>query len=94
MPSKTYIIDEANSHALMTGEKEMSLREILEKIVRNNERILLSDRNKDWEASALLENLSEPMLKRRAHMQPGLYIAEISEGGYLGTVLYKIKAKA
>lgn len=77
----------------MTGEKEMSLREILEKIVRNNERILLSDRNKDWEASALLENLSEPMLKRRAHMQPGLYIAEISEGGYLGTVLYKIKAQ-
>lgn len=78
----------------MTGENDMSLREILEKIVRNNEKILLSDRNKDWEASALLANLSEPMLKRRAHMQPGLYIAEINEGGYLGTVLYKIKAKA
>ncbi|MBN2246055.1 MAG: hypothetical protein JW755_09450 [Candidatus Aminicenantes bacterium] len=72
----------------------MSLREILERIVRNKEKILLSDRNHDWEASALLEKLSEPMLKRRAHMQPGLYIAEINEGGYLGTVLYKIKTKA
>ena len=34
------------------------------------------------------------MLKRAAYFQPGMYIAEINEGGYLGTVLYKVKQKA
>jgi len=77
----------------MTREEAMSLKEILEKIVEEGARILLSDRNKDWEASVLLENLSEPMLKRRAHIQPGLYIAEINDSGYLGQVLYKVKQK-
>ncbi len=71
----------------------MSLREILEKIVEDDNQVLLSDSNKDWEASTLLENLSEPMLRRQAYMQPGLYIAEINDGGYLGTVLYKVKRK-
>ncbi len=78
----------------MTGEETMSLKDILEKIVEEGARILLSDRSKDWEASILLENLSEPMLKRRAHLQPGLYIAEINDSGYLGQVLYKVKQKA
>ena len=78
----------------MTREETMSLKDILEKIVEEGARILLSDRNKDWEASVLLENLSEPMLKRRAHLQPGLYIAEINDSGYLGQVLYKVKQKA
>ncbi len=78
----------------MTGEETMSLKNILEKIVEEGARILLSDKNKDWEASVLLENLSEPMLKRRAHLQPGLYIAEINDSGYLGQVLYKVKQKA
>ncbi|MCZ6820026.1 MAG: hypothetical protein O7G31_11140 [Calditrichaeota bacterium] len=32
----------------------MSLKEILQKIVENGESILLSDNEKDWEASALL----------------------------------------
>lgn len=72
----------------------MSLKEILEKIVEEGGRILLSDRNKDWEASVLLKSLSEPMLKRRAHFQAGLYIAEINDSGYLGQVLYRIKQKA
>ncbi len=71
----------------------MSLRDILEKLVQGNAPILLSDSNKDWEAGALLETLSEPMLKRAAYFQPGMYIAEINEGGYLGTVLYKVKQK-
>jgi hypothetical protein len=76
-------------------EETMSLREILEKIVEKGEPFLLSDReNKDWEASSLLQRLSEPMLKRRAHLQPGLYIAEINDSGYLGSVLYKVKQKA
>ena len=71
----------------------MCLRDILEKLVQGNAPILLSDSNNDWEAGALLETLSEPMLKRLAYFQPGMYIAEINEGGYLGTVLYKIKQK-
>jgi hypothetical protein len=72
----------------------MRLREILEKIVEDEEQVLLSNNGKDWEASALLENLSEPMLRRQAYLQPGLYIAEINDAGYLGTVLYKVKSKS
>ena len=71
----------------------MCLKDILEKLVEGEAPILLSDSTKDWEAGALLETLSEPMLKRTAFFQPGMYIAEINEGGYLGTVLYKIKQK-
>jgi hypothetical protein len=72
----------------------MSLRDILSKLVENDVPIVLNDGNQDWEASALLETLSEPMLKRNAHLQSGLYIAEIDDGGYLGRVLYKVKEKA
>ncbi len=72
----------------------MSLRNILEKIIKDGNSILLSDSNKDWEASDLLANLSEPMLRTQAHLQPGLYIAEINDSGYLGQVLFKIKRKA
>ena len=71
----------------------MSLKEILEGIVENNTPIMLADSNKDWEAGDLLQKLSPIMLKRQAHMQPGLYIAEVSDAGYLGRVLYKIKQK-
>ncbi|MCX6579385.1 MAG: hypothetical protein NT166_04315 [Candidatus Aminicenantes bacterium] len=71
----------------------MNLRDILNKLVETDETVLLSDRNGDWEASALLEKLSAPMLKRAAHLQPGMYIAEINAGGYLGEVLYRIKQK-
>lgn len=72
----------------------MSLRDILEKLVAERVPILLTDRNKDWEASELLENLSQPMLKRRAHFQPGMYIALINDAGYLGEVLYRVKSAA
>lgn len=72
----------------------MSLRNILEKIIEDGNSILLSDSNKDWEASDLLANLSEPMLRTQAHLQPGLYIAEINDSGFLGQVLFKIKRKA
>jgi len=78
----------------MTREEAMSLKEILEKIVEEGARILLSDSNKDWEASVLLKNLSESILKRKAYFQPGLYIAEINDSGYLGQVLYRVKQKA
>jgi hypothetical protein len=71
----------------------MSLRDVLNKLVQNKTPIMLNDGSKDWEASDLLETLSEPMLRRDAYMQPGLYIAEINSGGYLGQVLYKVKQK-
>ena len=69
----------------------MCLQEILKKIVESNETVVLSDRKKDWNANELLENLSGPMLKRQAHFQPGMYIALINDGGYLGEVIYRVK---
>ena len=75
------------------GETPMSLREILTKLVENDTPILLNDANGDWEAKTLLETLPEPRLRRPAHLQSGLYIAEINDGGYLGRVLYKVKQK-
>ena len=72
----------------------MILKEILQKIVDDDDKILLCENGRDWEASELLESLSEPRLRVLAHLQPGLYVAEISEKGYLGRVLYKLKAKA
>jgi hypothetical protein len=73
----------------------MCLREILEKLANNGDHILLSDGNsRDWEADALLAALSGPMLRKQAYLQPGLYIAEINDAGYLGHVLYRVKAKA
>lgn len=74
-------------------EEIMLLKEILRKLVEDNEPVLLSNNGKDWTADALLESLSEPMLKMKAHLQPGLYIAAINEAGYLGQVLYKLKPK-
>lgn len=72
----------------------MSLKEILQKIVESGESILLSDSERDWEANELLSGLSERMLKTRAHLQSGLYIAEINDAGYLGRVMFKVKQKA
>ncbi len=75
-------------------EEVMSLREILEKLVEKKAPVLLCDsRDKKWEAGDLLKNLSTPMLKKKAHMQPGLYIAEINDSGYLGGVLFKLQHK-
>jgi hypothetical protein len=71
----------------------MLLKEILHKLVEDREPVLLSNNGQDWTADALLESLSEPVLKIRAHLQPGLYIAEINDAGYLGRVLYKLKPK-
>lgn len=72
----------------------MSLKDILEKLANNGNDILLCDgNNKLWEAGALLEELSGPMLKKRAYFQPGLYIAEINDAGYLGHILYRVKAR-
>lgn len=72
----------------------MSLKDILQKIIEDKESIHLSDSEKDWDASDLLATLSERMLNRKAHLQPGMYIAEVDDGGYLGRVMYRIKQKA
>lgn len=71
----------------------MSLKEILEGIVQNNTPILLCSGDKEYEATTLLETLHPVKLKRQAHLQNGLYIAAISDGGYLGDVMYKVKQK-
>ena len=71
----------------------MVLREILEKIETEETPILLSDPKGDWNARDLLDRLSEPMLKRTVYLQPGLYIALINDGGYLGEVLYRVKQR-
>ena len=68
----------------------MILKEILQKIADEGDEVLLRKDNTDWQASSLLTSLSEITLKRRAHFQQGLYIADIDEKGYLGCVLYKI----
>ena len=72
----------------------MSLKEILAKLASDKEPILLNDGDQDWEAGELLENLSEPRLKVNAHIQAGMYIAEIDPKGYLGRILYRVKEKA
>ena len=66
----------------------MVLREILQQLVEDDEQVWLSDRKGDWNANQLLGNLSEPMLRRQAHLQPGLYIIEIHSEG--NTSRYKL----
>ena len=67
----------------------MKLNEILQKLVDEGNSALLNDGDKISSAGDLLESLSDLMLNRKAHIQPGLYIAEIDDSGYLGKVLYK-----
>jgi len=69
----------------------MTLRETLQKMAAENGSAKLSYGEKVSEPGELLNTLSEPMLNRKAHVQPGLYIAEINEGGYLGQVLLKFE---
>jgi len=72
----------------------MHLKEILQKIVESKEEMFLCDSDHDWDANALLETLSEPILNLSAYFQPGMYIAEVNPGGYLGRVLYRVKSKS
>jgi len=66
-----------------------NLQEILQHLA-NTENPQLTDHNQTKSsASEFLNSLSEKKLKTRAFLQPGLYIAEINEGGYLGTVLFR-----
>jgi hypothetical protein len=67
----------------------MNLKEVLQKLVDEGNSALLNDGDKISSAGDLLDSLSDLTLNRKAHIQPGLYIAEIDDGGYLGKVLYK-----
>ena len=67
----------------------MTLQEILQQMVDENNTAKLSNGNGAGDAGTLLKTLSEPMLRTQAHMQPGLYIAEINPDGYLGQVLLR-----
>ena len=68
----------------------MTLKEILIGLVKDKN-LLLSNAKGSFTPAVLLENLSESKLKTNSHYQPNLYIAEINESGYLGTVLYRVK---
>ena len=59
----------------------MNLKEVLQKLVDEGNSALLNDGDKISSAGDLLDSLSDFSLKRKAHMQPGLYIAEIDDGG-------------
>ena len=71
----------------------MILRDILQQMVDEGNTAEMSNGNGATEAGALLKTLSEPMLNRRAHLQQGLYIAELDENGYLGRVLLRFTQK-
>ncbi len=72
----------------------MCLKEALEKIVNDQQAVLLKDSRREWEAGDLLNSLSAPMLKRPVHMLSGVYIAAVMESGLMGEVLYRLRAKA
>jgi hypothetical protein len=69
----------------------MLLREILQQLANDGNPVLFNGKSAGLEASVLLNTLSEIQLKKRSHLQPGMYIAEINDAGYLGTVLYRFK---
>ena len=69
----------------------MTLRDILQQMVDEKNTSMLSSGNGATDAGTLLQTLSNPMLAAQAHMQPGLYIAEINPDGYLGRVLLRFE---
>ncbi|MBN2431346.1 MAG: hypothetical protein JXQ27_07715 [Acidobacteria bacterium] len=72
----------------------MSLREILEKLATQPQPVILYDSRQGWPPAELLADLSDRVLNRQAHLQPGMYIAEINDAGYLGRILYRFKSQA
>ena len=69
----------------------MSLKEILTKIVNDKESVLLCNALGSYKAEELLDDLQDTKLNIRSHYQKGLYIAKISETGFLSDVLYRVK---
>jgi hypothetical protein len=69
----------------------MNVREILQNLAENGNPVLEKDDKTVAAAGVHLSTLPEMILKRNAHLQPDMYIAEISDGGYLGRVLFRFK---
>lgn len=69
----------------------MNVREILQTLADNGNPVLERDDKTVADANIHLTTLPENILKRNAHLQPSMYIAEISDGGYLGRVLFRFK---
>lgn len=67
----------------------MDLREILENLVNSGNPKLFDINKKETNAVELLEKLPSVRLKRKAHLQPGMYIAEINDSGYLGSIIFR-----
>ena len=72
----------------------MSLKEILLKLATDGVAFRLADGTGSYQPKELLESLTRSKLAIRSHYQPGMYIARISDTGYLGTVLYRIEESA
>ena len=70
----------------------MKLKEVLERLANDNKPVLLVAGTEEYEACKLLNSLEERKLNRNVYVN-SLYIAEIKEDGYLGSLLYKFKAK-
>lgn len=69
----------------------MSLKEILQKLAGEENMILYDNDKTPSQAAVLLTSLSERMLNKKAHLQPGMYIAEINDKGYLGNIIFRFK---
>ena len=69
----------------------MSLGEILDKMVAAGVDFKLADGSGSYRPGELLESLSPVRLAVLSHYQPGMYIARISEAGYLGAVMYRVE---
>jgi hypothetical protein len=69
----------------------MILKKILQNLADDGNPVLVNNDRVFAEAKVHLSSLSEMMSKREAYLQPGMYIAEITETGYLGQVLYRFK---
>jgi hypothetical protein len=72
----------------------MSLKQILEKFVQDHASVAFWDGRRTWKAEELLDSLPMTRLVARAHLQPGHFIAEISETGYLGPVMLTLKPQS
>lgn len=76
---------------LKIKDKVMSLKEILQKLAGEENMILYDNDKTPSQAAVLLTSLSERMLNKKAHLQPGMYIAEINDKGYLGNIIFRFK---
>jgi hypothetical protein len=68
-----------------------SLKEILQRLADEGNTVIFDNDKSPADVTVLLNTLSERMLMKKAHLQPGMYIAEINDKGYLGSIIYRFK---